>query len=154
MPSSVFISFFRYLDSTSSLSSEAISTHSLWDLSGLLNYTSCTSVNWSQLTQLHRFITSFAMCHIEGVSQCCSIVYPHRWSASCGKNVRNMPFKPPSQKMCLFLLNLPFYLKLQALQTLILTVLEVEGAPEQAYPSKVWFCYLSFSDWVPYWAPV
>ena len=29
-----------------------------------------------------------------------------------------------------FLLNLPFYFKLQALQTLILTVLDVEGAPE------------------------
>ena len=28
------------------------------------------------------------------------------------------------------LLNLPFYFKLEALQTLILTVLDVEGAPE------------------------
>ena len=36
-----------------------------------------------------------------------------------------------------FLLNLPFYFKLQALQTLILRVLDVEGAPEQACPSNV-----------------
>ena len=42
------------------------------------------------------------------------------------------------------LLNLPFYFKLEALQTLILTVLDVEGAPEQAYPSRVWFFDLSF----------
>ena len=98
LPSSAFTSFFRYLYSTSSLSSEAISTHSLWDVSGLLNCTSCTSVNWSQPTRPHRFITSFMMCHVEGVSRCCSIVYPHRWSATCGKNVRNMQFKLPSWK--------------------------------------------------------
>ena len=102
LPSLVFTSFFRYLDSMSSLSSEVISTHSLWDVSGLLNCTSCTSVNWSQLTRPHRFITSFTMCHVEGVSRCCPFVYPHRWSASCGKNVRNMQFEPPNQKMCPF----------------------------------------------------
>ena len=48
------------------------------------------------------FITFFAMCPVEGVSRCCPIAYPHRWSASCGKNVRNMQFEPPDQKMCLF----------------------------------------------------
>ena len=53
-----------------------------------------------------------------------------------------------------FLLNLPFYFKLETLQTLILTVLVVERAPEQAYPSKVWFFNLSFSGWAPHWAPV
>ena len=53
-----------------------------------------------------------------------------------------------------FLLNLPFYFKLQVLQTLILTVLDVEGAPEQACPSKVWFFDLSFSGWAPHWVPV
>ena len=101
-PSSAFTSFFRYLDSMSSLCSEVISTHSLWDVSGLLNCTSCTSVNWSQLTQLHRSLTLVTMCHVNGVSWCCPIVYPHRWSASCGKNVRNMQFEPPSWKTCLF----------------------------------------------------
>ena len=53
-----------------------------------------------------------------------------------------------------FLLNLPFYFKLEALQTLMITVLVVERAPEQAYLSKVQFFNLSFSGWAPHWAPV
>ena len=103
LPFSAFTSFFRYLDSTSSLSSEAISTHSLWDVSGLLNCTSCTSVNWSQFTGPHRFITSFMMCHVEGVSRCCPIVYPHRWSASCGKKCSKHAIQT------IKLENVPFY---------------------------------------------
>ena len=59
-PSSVSTSFFRYLDSTSSLSSEVISTHSLWDVSGLLNCTSHISVNWSRFSRLHHFRHPFS----------------------------------------------------------------------------------------------
>ena len=124
----VFVPLVRYLDSASS-SSEAISTHSLRDVPGLLNCTSCILVNWSQFIWLLHSITLFTMCHVDGVSQCCPMSTHIDGQCRAGKMFETCDLNHQAGKRAI-LLNLPSLSTIRSFrQTLSSTIFDVEREP-------------------------
>ena len=135
------------------LFSEAISLHSLLG---------CNWTSWRHQYPLLIGLSPYGhtsspprsrCCYLDGASRCHHLVYPHRWSASCGQMFETCNSNHQAEKTRL-LLSLPQFCIRSPIDSISINCSHGES-PKTSLPLLIVQLFVfNFSGWAPHWAPI